>query len=148
MKKKACNRTFQDRNLAPLLHSRSQAGNNEMYEFILGLPLVCFWNKQTKQKPPKQKPPQQIPTTNDLYKTSSLIEYWVILQLKEQKERVIIHLINCNNHEKNIQISFPQKIFKRIMEDCGWWLAQKNQVAAHLSSHADLWGSRETLLVD
>lgn len=42
----------------------------------------------------------------DLYKTSSLIEYWVILQLQEQTEREIIHLIHCNNHEQNIQIYF------------------------------------------
>lgn len=84
----------------------------------------------------------------DLYKASSLVAYWVILQLQEQTERVIIHLINCNNHKQNIRIYFPQNIFKRIIEDCDWWLAQKNQGAAYLSSHTDLWGSSETLLLD
>lgn len=81
---------------------------------------------------------------NDLYKTNSSIEYWVILQLQEQTERVI----NYNNHNQNIQICFPQNILKRIMEDCDWWLAQKNQGPAYLSAHTDLWGSSETPLLD
>lgn len=85
---------------------------------------------------------------NDLCKTSSLIKYWVILQLQEQTEREIIHLINCKNHEQNIQIYFPQNISRSIMEDCDWWMAQKNQVVAYLSSHTDLWGSKEMLLLD
>lgn len=109
-----------DRNLEHLLRCKSQASNIDTHtEFILGLLLVCFWEKQTKQKPS-----QQIPTMNDLYKTSSFIEYWAILQLQEQ--RVIIDLINCNNHERYIQIYFPQTIIRRIMEDCDRWPAQKN----------------------
>lgn len=64
-----------DRNLEHLLRCKSQASNIDIHiEFILGLLLVCFWEKQTKQKPSPTN------THNEwLYKTSSFIEYWAIL---------------------------------------------------------------------
>lgn len=41
-----------DRNLEHVLHCKSQASNIDKHaELILGLLLVCFWEKQTKQKP-------------------------------------------------------------------------------------------------